>query len=176
MSSDDSSQSWNDNTERLLENIRMNCIKLEAFHREYYFRIKKIIVYFKLPIIIMSSLNAILAVSMGEYLPQEYISVLNCGISFVVGTLTSISLYLRIEDRLESSLSSSKEYHKLSIEIFKMLSLRKSDRSIDADQFLNDIYGNYVKLFERSNLLTNDFIDELKKKVDEMEIGISVKE
>jgi len=69
MSSDNSSQSWNDNTERLLENIRINCIKLEAFHREYYFRIKKIIVYFKLPIIIMSSLNAILAVSMGEYLP-----------------------------------------------------------------------------------------------------------
>jgi hypothetical protein len=57
-----------------------------------------------------------------------------------------------------------------------MLSLRKSDRSTDADQFLNDIYGNYVKLFERSNLLTNEFIDELKKKVDEIEIGISVKE
>jgi hypothetical protein len=174
--SDNSSQSWNDNTERLLENIRMNCIKLEQFHREYYFRIKKVIIYFKLPIIIMSSLNAILAVSMGEYLPQQYISVTNCGLSFIIGTLTSVSLYLRIEDRLESSLSSSKEYHKLSIEIFKMLSLRKVDRSTDADQFLNDIYGNYVKLFEKSNLLTNEFIDELKKKVDELEIGISVKE
>lgn len=176
MSSDNSSQSWNDNTERLLENIRMNCIKLEAFHREYYFRIKKVIIYFKLPIIIMSSLNAITAVAFSDYIPQKYISATNCGLSFIIGTLTSISLYLRIEDRLESSLSSSKEYHKLSIEIFKMLSLRKSDRSIDADQFLNDIYGNYVKLFERSNLLTNDFIDELKKKVDEIEIGISVKE
>jgi hypothetical protein len=57
-----------------------------------------------------------------------------------------------------------------------MLSLRKNDRAVDADQFLNDIYGTYVKLFERSNLLTNDFIDELKKKVDELEIGISIKE
>jgi len=174
--SDNSSQSWDDNTERLLENIRHNCIKLEEFHREYYFRIKKVIVYFKLPIIIMSSLNAILAVSMGDYLPQQYISVLNAGISFIIGTLTSISLYLRIEDRLESSLSSSKEYHKLSIEIYKMLSLKKCNRSTDSDQFLNDVYGNYVKLFERSNLLTNEFIDELKKKVDEMEIEISIKE
>jgi len=174
--SDDSSQSWNDNTERLLDNIRMNCIKLEQFHREYYFRIKKVIIYFKLPIIFLSSLNAITAVAFSNYVNQNYISATNCGLSFIIGTLTSISLYLRIEDRLESSLSSAKEYHKLSIEIFKMLSLRKNDRAVDADQFLNDIYGTYVKLFERSNLLTNDFIDELKKKVDELEIGISIKE
>jgi hypothetical protein len=173
--SDNSSQSWDDNTERLLENIRHNCIKLEEFHRDYYFRIKKVIVYFKLPIIIMSSLNAITAVAFSNYFSQNYISATNCGLSFIIGTLTSISLYLRIEDRLESSLSSSKEYHKLSIEIYKMLSLKKCNRSIDSDQFLNNVYGEYVKLFERSNLLTNEFIDELKKNV-EMEIGISIKE
>jgi len=174
--SEDSTQSWNDNVEKLLDNIRINCIKLETFHREYYFRIKKVIVYFKLPIIFLSSLNAITAVAFSNYINQNYISATNCGLSFIIGTLTSISLYLRIEDRLECSLNSAKEYHKLSIEIFKMLSLRKSDRSIDADQFLNNVYGDYVKLFERSNLLTNDFTDELKKKVEEMEIGISVKE
>jgi len=28
----------------------------------------------------------------------------------------------------------------------------------------------------KCNLLTNEFIDELKKKVDEMEVGISIKE
>ena len=174
--SDDSSQSWNDNIEKLLDNIRLNCIKLEQFHRDYYFRIKKIVIYFKLPIIFLSSINAITSVAFSDYIDQKYISATNCGLSFIIGTLTSFSLYLGIEDRLESSLSSSKEYHKLSIEIYKMLSLRKSDRAIDADQFLNNIYADYVKLFERSNLLTNDFIDELKQKVEEMNIGVSVKE
>lgn len=174
--SDNSTQSWNDNIEKLLDNIRMNCIKLEQYHREYHFKIKKVIIYFKLPIIVLSSINAITAVAFNNYINQNYISASNCGLSFIIGVLTSVSLYLRIEDRLECSLSSAKEYHKLSIEIFKMLSLRKADRSIDADQFLNDIYGNYVKLFERSNLLINEFKDELKQKVDEIDLGISIKE
>lgn len=174
--SDNSSTSWNDNTEDLLNNIRKNCILLEEHHRTYYFRIKKIIIYFKLPIIFLSSLNAISAVAFQNYINQNYISAFNCGLSFIIGTLTSVSLYLRIEDRLESSLSSSKEYHKLSIEIYKMLSLKKSDRSIDADQFLNDVYNTYTKLFEKSNLLQVEIIDNLKKEIDNINIGISIKE
>lgn len=172
--SDNSSNSWNDNTEELLDNIRKNCITLEEYHKKYYFNIKKIIIWFKLPIIVMSSLNAIASVAFQSYIEQNYISAFNCGLSFVIGTLTSVSLYLRIEDRLEASLSSSKEYHKISLEIYKMLSLKKTDRSIDADQFLNDIYNNYIKLFEKSNLLNNDFTDNLKKEIQL--IGIVVNE
>jgi hypothetical protein len=129
---------------------------------------------FKLPIIVMSSLNAIASVAFQNYIEQNYISAFNCGLSFVIGTLTSVSLYLRIEDRLEASLSSSKEYHKISLEIYKMLSLKKSDRSIDADQFLNDVYNDYIKLFEKSNLLQNEFTDNLKKDINL--IGVVVKE
>jgi hypothetical protein len=169
-----SDNSWNDNTEELLDNIRKNCILLESHHRTYYFRIKKIIIWFKLPIIVMSSLNAIASVAFQSYIEQNYISAFNCGLSFVIGTLTSVSLYLRIEDRLEASLSSSKEYHKISLEIYKMLSLKKGDRSIDADQFLNDIYNNYIKLFEKSNLLQTEFTDNLKKEIQL--IGIVVNE
>lgn len=172
--SDNSSTSWNDNTEELLDNIRKNCIVLEDYHRQYHFRIKKIIIWFKLPIIVMSSLNAIASVAFQNYIEQNYISAFNCGLSFVIGTLTSVSLYLRIEDRLEASLSSSKEYHKISLEIYKMLSLKKSDRSIDADQFLNDVYNDYIKLFEKSNLLQNEFTDNLKKDINL--IGVVVKE
>jgi len=172
--SDNSNNSWNDNTEELLDNIRKNCIVLEDYHRQYHFRIKKIIIWFKLPIIVMSSLNAIASVAFQNYIEQNYISAFNCGLSFVIGTLTSVSLYLRIEDRLEASLSSSKEYHKISLEIYKMLSLKKADRSTDADQFLNDVYNNYIKLFEKSNLLQNEFTDNLKKDINL--IGIIVKE
>ena len=172
--SDNSSNSWNDNTEELLDNIRKNCIVLEEYHRQYHFRIKKIIIWFKLPIIVMSSLNAIASVAFQNYIEQNYISAFNCGLSFIIGTLTSVSLYLRIEDRLEASLSSSKEYHKISLEIYKMLSLKKADRSTDADQFLNDVYNNYIKLFEKSNLLQNEFTDNLKKDINL--IGIIVKE
>jgi hypothetical protein len=172
--SDNSSNSWNENTEDLLDNIRKNCIILEEYHKTYYFKLKKIVIYFKLPIIFLSSLNAIASVAFQSYVEQSYISALNCGLSFIISTLTSISLYLRIEDRLEQSLTSSKEYCKISLEIYKMLSLKKSDRSTDADAFLNDMYNQYIKLFEKSNLLHNEFIDNLK--TDLHKIGIIIRE
>ena len=119
-------------------------------------------------------MNAIASVAFQSYVEQSYISALNCGLSFIISTLTSISLYLRIEDRLEQSLTSSKEYCKISLEIYKMLSLKKSDRSTDADAFLNDMYNQYIKLFEKSNLLHNEFIDNLK--TDLHKIGIIIRE
>jgi len=157
-----SSNNWNDNIEKILNDIRLNCNDLEKHHSRLYFSIKNIVVYFKLPIIILSSLNAIIAVAMTSYIDQSYISAMNCFISFFIGVLTSISLYLKIEDRLENELLASKEYHKLSIEIFRVLSLKTCDRGVDGDQFLNNMYNEYVKLFDRSNLSENEFNDRLK--------------
>lgn len=158
-----SSNNWNTQIEILLNNIRENCNELEKFHKSKYFQVKNIVIYFKLPIIVLSSLNAIASVSLQPYMEQKYISALNCGLSFIIGILTSISLYLKIEDILENELFASKEYSKLSIEIYKMLNLKIEDRGIDGDQFLNNIYNDYVKLYDRTNLNENELTDNLKQ-------------
>ena len=169
-----SSSNWNRQIESVLNDIRLNCNALEEFHKKKYFSIKNIVVWFKLPIIILSSLNAIVAVSLTNYIEQQYISASNCGLSFIIGTLTSISLYLKIEDRLETELLASKEYHKLSIDIYKILSLKNEDRATDGDKFLNDTYNQYIKLFERSNLLDIDFKDKMKIEFFENDFGINL--
>jgi hypothetical protein len=161
-----SSNNWNDNIEKLLNQIRLNCIELNKHHKTQYFKIKNIVVYFKIPIIVFSSINAITSIGLQSYLAQDYISNLNCGISFIIGILTSISLYLKIEDKLENELYASKEYNKLSIDIFKILKLKIDDRGIDGDQYLNNIYNEYIKLLDRTNLNEIDLIDLLKEKID----------
>ena len=157
-----SSNNWNDKIEKLLNEIRINSNTLSEHHKKLYFNIKNIVVYFKLPIIILSSLNAIIAVSLTNYLNQEIISGTNCFISFIIGVLTSISLYLKIEDKLENENDMSKEYHKLGIDIYRTLSLRHDDRGIDGDQYLNNIYNQYIKLYERTNLNDIELTDKLK--------------
>lgn len=157
-----SSNNWNDKIEKLLDDIRMNSNELSDHHKRLYFSIKNIVVYFKLPIIILSSLNAIIAVSLTNYINQDIISGSNCLISFFIGILTSISLYLKIEDKLENENDMSKEYHKLGIDIYRILSLRNDDRGIDGDQYLNNVYNQYIKLYERSNLNDINLIDKLK--------------
>jgi hypothetical protein len=161
-----SSNNWNDKIEKLLNEIRLNSNMLSDHHKKLYFGIKNIVVYFKLPIIILSSLNAIIAVSLTNYLDQNIISGSNCLISFIIGILTSISLYLKIEDKLENENDMSKEYHKLGIDIYKILSLGADDRGIDGDQYLNNTYNQYIKLFERSNLNDIELTDKLKSDID----------
>jgi len=156
------STNWSTEIEQLLNEIRLNSICLEDFHKKRYFGVKNTLVWFRLPIIILSSINALVAVSLTDYVPQNIISASNATISFVIGTLSSIALYLKIEDQLESENDACREFHKLSIDIFKILSLKEDQRGIDGDLFLNQVYNDYVKLFERSNLLDEQFTDKLK--------------
>jgi len=160
--SETSTNGWNTEIEVLLNQIRTNAIDLEEFHKGLYFKLKGLLVYFNLPVIILSSINALVAVALTSYLPQNVISGMNAGISFVIGTLTSIGMYLKINDRLENELEASKAYHKLSIEIYKVLSLKIDDRNTDGGIFMNEVYGEYIKLFERSNLMDIDMKDKLK--------------
>jgi hypothetical protein len=165
-----SSDNWSPKVEKLLNDIRLNCILLEENHKKKYFDVKKVVFWFKIPIIFMSSLNAITAVALTNYMPQEYISATNCGLSFIIGLLTSLSLYMKVEDKLENELLSSKSYHKMSIDIFKILTLETEGRGIDGDVYLNSVYNEYVKLYERTNLIDENIHDKLKK----LDIGFGV--
>ena len=170
------SSNWSKEVERLLDKIRTNSNDLEAHHKKKYFSIKKLTIWFRVPVIVLSSINALVAVSLTSYLPQNYISGMNAGISFIIGTLTSIGLYLKIEDRAEGELEASRKYHVLALNIFKILSLKDNERGVDGDIFLNTCFSEYVKLFEQSGLSDVDFMDKLKIELIVGIEGISVKE
>jgi hypothetical protein len=157
-----SSSNWSREVERLLDQIRTNSIELESHHKKKYFAIKKLTVWFRVPVIVLSSINALVAVSLTQYLPQNIISGMNAGISFIIGTLTSIGLYLKIEDRAEGELEASRKYHVLALNIFKILSLKDNDRGVDGDIFLSTCFSEYIKLFEQSGLSDIEFMDKLK--------------
>jgi len=162
----DTSENWDKRTEELLEKIRVNSIELENYHKKRYFGVKRALVWYRLPVIILSSLNALIAVSLTEYISQNIISATNATISFVIGTVSSISLFLQIENQLQSENDACRDYHKLSIDIFRILSLDETNRGINGDLYLNQVYNSYVKLYERSNLLDEEFADKLKLVMD----------
>ena len=56
----------------------------------------------------------------------------------------------------------SKDYYILSTDIFKVLSLERTNRIIDGKTFMDDIYNRYIKLYEQSNLLNKKMKDSLR--------------
>ena len=74
-------------------------------------------------------------------------------IGMTMGIIGSVELYLGIQTSMELELKQSKEFYTISIDLFKMLSLRRENRSEDGKDYLNKRYGDYIKLCEASNLL-----------------------
>ena len=166
---------WTTDIEGVLENIRINSVLLQKEHKKRYFVLKERLLYYRLPVIILSGINSIIAVGMQPYMEQPVISMTTCAISLICSIIGSIELYLAIQKGMELELSTSKEYYLLSIDIFKTLSLCKEHRPIPAKEYLEKKYEEYRKLMENSNLLTKKLEDKLSPLPEELLKMISQK-
>lgn len=152
---------WTQDIECVLESIRINSFLLSKEHKKRYFMLKHILLYFRLPIIIISGINSIVSVGFQPYLDQTTISMTSCILALVCSIIGSIELYLSIQKNMENELLTSKDYYLLSIDIFKTLSLQVDNRPVPAKEYLEKKYEQYVKLFENGNLLDKRITDKL---------------
>tara|TARA_R110002126_G_scaffold159598_1_gene307011 strand:+ start:139 stop:768 length:630 start_codon:yes stop_codon:yes gene_type:complete len=167
---------WTGEVEEILEKLRINCVNLSEYHRKRYYHFKGYGKYFRIPLILLASINSTASVGLQPVLEQQYISGITCVIGMCMGVLGAIELYLGIQSSMELELKQSKEYYTLAIDLFKTLALRRENRSEDGKDYLNKKYGNYIKLCEASNLLkrkmTTDMLTDIPEQyVDETPKG-----
>jgi len=149
---------WTNEMVEILDNMRINCSNLSEYYIYRYQRNKRTLTYFRVPIILFSGVNVFIAVGLQTYLDQTKISIINSIISLVCGLLTSIELFLNIQKKMENDFSSHKDFYRLTIDIYKIISLNETDRKVDGKTFLDQKYSEYEKLIESSNIVNNDFI------------------
>jgi len=144
-----------------LENVRLNCVILQKVHKKRYFALKSWLKYFKIPNIIISSSNSVLSVGMTGYMEQSWISGMTCLLSLLSAIITSIELYLGIENNMVKEEQISRSYYLLGTNIFKMLSLTRENRKINGNDYLNEIFSEYNKLIEKSSFIKASVEDKL---------------
>jgi heme O synthase-like polyprenyltransferase len=88
---------WTDDVEKVLELIRQNSVLLSGFHKKKYNEYKSYLKYFKLPLIVLSSITSIASMGLTNYMQQEDISLLTCLLSLGSALIASIELYLGIQ-------------------------------------------------------------------------------
>ena len=152
---------WSDDIDSVLDNIRINCVILSKLHKQRYFELQSSLKYYRMPVIILNGINSIFAVGLQPYIYQGTISLTNSLIALTCGIIGSIELYLGIQKRLENDMISQRDYYLLSIDIYKTLSLDKSNRPIPAKDFLEKSYNVYTKLIESSSTLAKVKGDKL---------------
>ena len=144
---------WTEEVESLCEKLRINCVNLSEYHRRRYYHFKSYGKYFRLPMIVLASINSTVSVGLQQYVEQPVVSGITCLIGMLMGMIGAIELYMGIQTSMELELKQSKEFYSLAIDLYKTLRLRPENRGEDGKDYLNKKYGVYIKLCEASNLL-----------------------
>jgi len=147
---------WTDDIEQILENIRINSVILSNHHKDRFYHYKGHLKYFKLPLIVLSSITSIASVGLGGYMQQNAISLLTCLLSLTSAILASIELYLGIQKNMEQELMASRKFLLLSYSVYKLRYTDKKNRVDNPRVFLEEMYNEYTKLIETSNLIKNN--------------------
>ena len=161
---------WTEEVEEICEKIRINCVNLAEYHRNQYYYFKSYGKYFRIPIIILASVNSTASVGLQTFVAQKWISALSCLIGMAIGIMGSIELYLSIQTSMDLEFKQSKDFYTLAIELYKTLHLSREERSENGKEFLNKKFAVYTKLVEASNLLNQklsvDVLTSIPKKLD----------
>ena len=158
--SNDSSE-WGCDVEKVLEDIKNNSIILSNEHKERFLSLQKRLRYFKIPCILLSSVNAVFSVSLSAFINQDRTSMLCSFISLITTIITSTEMYLSIEKSMISELDVSRSYYLLSVDIAKTLRLDRVNRTIEANTFLDSCVNQYKNLFSSSCVLDKKIRDSL---------------
>lgn len=153
---------WTPDIEKILRNVESNSTTLSKQHFENHDKLKSFIKYFQIPLIILNSVNSVIAI--GSITHSNYI---NCGISTTCVIISSIAMYLKLEIRLTEELELGKAFYNLALDIEKTLSLSTTSRHISGNSFLMMKFSLYTKLIERSNIF-REFRDKLVR-IDSVE-------
>ena len=65
---------WSDEIEEICEKLRINCVNLSEYHRKRYYTFKSYGKWFRLPLIILASVNSTASVGLQPVLDQQIIS------------------------------------------------------------------------------------------------------
>ena len=135
----------------------------QIFTRRIIFIIRRLKHILGYRLLFFSSVASVASVGLTAYLAQPHISAITCLISLMVGIINSIELYMKITDKIEAELETSKLYYNLSIDLHKLLNLDQRKRTGEPRELLDAFFTRYTDLVEKSNLLNQSYPDKLNK-------------
>lgn len=142
---------WSEKEEEFLTKIEKQCTIYASYFNKDHIYYHKLSSRFNIPILVISSLNALCAIALNDFLVQKYVSILNAVLSAGTGVLGSIQLYMKINEKMTNSLRSQILMKRLSLKITKELSVDREHRSSEGPIFLQECFGEFNAALEQAN-------------------------
>ena len=158
---DSKEESWTEDIERLCNDLLHNVKQMQATHKKRYILLRQSLMYFRLPIIVISSANSVFSVGLTLFLTQTTTSVINCLLSLVCGILSAVELFLGIQKGIDNELQSYHTLKLLAVRIATQLKLDRANRDTTGALFLNSVMAEYNQSIESSSVNLFEIDDQL---------------
>ena len=158
---DSHESSWSDDIERLCNDVLHNVKQQQQVHKKRYVLLRQSLMYFRLPIIVISSANSVFSVGLTLFLTQTTTSVINCLLSLVCGILSAVELFLGIQKGIDNELQSYHTLKLLAVRIATQLKLDRANRDTTGALFLNSVMAEYNQSIESSSVNLFEIDDQL---------------
>ena len=142
---------WHDKQEEFLKKLELQCNSYHAYFNKDYMYYHGLASKFNIPILIVSSINALCAISLNDFLGQRYVSILNAILSAGTGILGSVQLYLKINEKMSNALRSGILMKRLALKISKELSIDREQRATEGQAFLSECFSEFNACLEQAN-------------------------
>ena len=142
---------WHDREEEFLAKIEQQCNDYAAHHAKDHMYYNRLSSKFNIPILIISAVNALTAISLNSFLNQEYVSILNAVLSAGTGVLGSVQLYMKLNEKMTNALRASILMKRLALKISKELSVDRAQRSTEGQAFLQECFAEFNTALEQGN-------------------------
>jgi len=147
--------------EEILEKIRLNCGILHEYNRKRFIEYNQQIKWYRIPVLILSSTASVWSVSGTTFLEQSNVSLINMLMGLCAGLITSIELFVKLDEKMKNAEDLGHKYYSLSIDIYRTLLLDDMNRTQEGKEYLNEAFGQYLKLNENGFLLDKRIKDQL---------------
>jgi len=144
-------ESWTTEEELFLTNLEKQCNDYYKHNVQEYTYYNGMSSKFNIPILIISALNALCAISLNDFLSQKFVSILNAILSAGTGVLGSVQLYMKLNEKMTNSLRASINFKKLALKISKELTIARKDRTTEGTTFLGDCFAEFTTVLEQGN-------------------------
>lgn len=144
-------QKWFDSEEDFLRKIEKQANMYHKHYMKEYTYYNSLSARFNIPILIVSAMNALTAISLSSFVPQELVSILNAVLSAGTGVLGSIQLYMKLNEKTSNAIRASTLMKKLALKISKELTIARDIRVSEGMTFVQECFSEFNTVLEAGN-------------------------
>lgn len=137
---------WNDEHENILISLQKSSFRLSKEYQKIYFRLKKRLLWYRIPIIIISAIGGFLSLSNSGYIPAAYNKWVSLFVGFSNLLVTIISLIenlKKIDIMVNGTYSAHLNFQKLHDEISIIKRIPPNEREENGYDIVNKLFTKY---------------------------------